>query len=101
MNLRYPPIQRLSIERARKLAADPARRRLLEQLSSAITRDEIDAGRLAQHAWLVANPDDFGVLQAGEDLAYAEEGLEALEAAAMPQAEPAGVPRPMDRGVSQ
>ncbi len=47
----------------------------MERIIHATTREEIDAARRAQHAWLVENPDDFGVLEAGEDLAYAEEAL--------------------------
>jgi hypothetical protein len=73
----YPPIQPLSPERARQLAADPARQRLLDQIMTATTCEQIDAGWQAHRAWLVANPDDFGVLAAGEDLAHAEEALAA------------------------
>jgi len=71
----YPPIQTLSAERACALAADPARRRLLDQIMTATAREQIDAAWQAHRAWLVANPDDIGVLEAGEDLAYAEETL--------------------------
>ncbi len=42
---------------------------------AATTREEIDAAGQAHRAWLTANPDDIGVLAAGEDLAYAEEAL--------------------------
>jgi hypothetical protein len=41
----------------------------------ASTQDEIGAAIQAQFAWLRANPDDFGVLGGGEDLAYAFERL--------------------------
>jgi hypothetical protein len=75
MSETYPPIQPLSPERAEHLAADPARQRLLDQIMSAMTREQIEAGWQAHRAWMAANPDDFGVLEAGEDLAYAEEGL--------------------------
>lgn len=71
----YPPIQPLTAKRARALAADPTRRRLLEQMASARTLPEIEAAKEAQHRWLMANPDDSGVLEAGEDLAYAEAAL--------------------------
>lgn len=70
-----PRIQPLTPERARALAADPARQRLLDQIAGAATRREIDAAWQAQRAWLMANPDDIGVLEAGEDLAHAEEAL--------------------------
>jgi hypothetical protein len=73
----YPPIQLLSPERARALVADPARRDLLDQIMAATTREQIDAAWQAHRAWLVANPDDIGVLEAGEDLVYAEEALDA------------------------
>jgi len=59
--------------------ADPARKRLLKQIMNAVTREEIDAAWAAQHAWLMANPDDFGVLAAGEDLAYAEVALTGVD----------------------
>jgi len=75
MNKDLPRIQPLTPDRSRELAADPDRRRLLDQILHATTRDEIGAARAAQRAWLVANPDDFGMLEAGEDLAYAEEAL--------------------------
>jgi hypothetical protein len=55
--------------------ANPARQRLLDQIMAATTREEIDAAWRAQRSWLVANPDDIGVLEAGEDLAHAEEAL--------------------------
>jgi hypothetical protein len=67
----------LTPERARELIANPERRRLLDQMMDATTREEIDVAVEAQRAWLFANPDDVGVLEAGEDLAYAEEALEA------------------------
>jgi hypothetical protein len=57
------------------LGADPARKPLLDQIMYAATRDEIGAAIQAQLAWLRANPDDFGMLQAGEDLAYAFDRL--------------------------
>ena len=86
MNSRKTPIQPLTPERARILVADPARQRLLDQIMSATTGEEIDAAWQAQRSWLAANPDDIGVLEAGEDLAYAEE---ALESATQPTGETA------------
>jgi hypothetical protein len=65
----------LTPERAKVLAGDPARQRLLDQIAGAASRREIDAAWQAQRAWLMANPDDIGVLEAGEDLAHAEEAL--------------------------
>jgi hypothetical protein len=76
----YPRTQPLTGERARELAADPARRCLVEQMLSTTTREEIAAAREAQWAWLMANPDAFGVLEAGEDLVYAEDAPAPLEA---------------------
>ena len=78
--MQWPRIQPLTPERATQLARDPARRRLLDQMDDATTREEIDAARRAQHTWLVANQDDFGVLSAGEILAYAEGALTGGEA---------------------
>lgn len=86
MSRQYPRTQPLTGERARALTADRDRHRLLEQITSARTRQEIAAARQAQWAWLVANPDDFGVLEAGEDLAHAEEALAAREGASAPRA---------------
>ena len=57
------------------LRADPTRELLLQQIVAASTHEEIGAAVQAQLAWLKANPDDFGVLQAGEDLMYAFESL--------------------------
>jgi hypothetical protein len=73
-------IQRLTLERSRELATDPDRRCLFEQIQHATTRGEIRAARGAQRAWLIANPDDIGMLEAGEDLAYAEETLASTSA---------------------
>jgi hypothetical protein len=70
-----PRIQPLTPERARTLATDPARQRLLDLIANATTCEEIDTAWQAQRAWLIANPDDIGVLEAGEDLAHAEESL--------------------------
>jgi hypothetical protein len=70
-----PRIQPLTPERSRILGADPARERLLDQIMYAATHEEIGVATQAQLAWLRANPDDFGVLQAGEDLAYAFDSL--------------------------
>lgn len=83
MIMESPRIQPLSHERFERLAGDPARRRLLEQMATATTLEEIDAGRRAQRAWLILNPDDFGVLEAGEDLTHAEEAL-VVEVAPVP-----------------
>ena len=44
-------------------------------MKDAATFEEIGAALTAQLAWLRANPDDFGVLQAGEALMYAFERL--------------------------
>lgn len=77
MNREYPPLQPATLARARELAANPDRARLLEMMASAATREQIEQARSSQHAWLVKNPDDFGVLEAGERLAYIEEALDA------------------------
>jgi hypothetical protein len=71
-----PRIQPLTPERAHVLISDPARQRLLDQIASAATREQIDAAWQAQRAWLTANPDDIGVLEAGEDLAHATSALD-------------------------
>jgi len=70
-----PRIQPLTPERSDILGADPARKRILDQVMYAETREEIGAAIQAQLAWLRANPDDFGVLQGGEDLAHAFDRL--------------------------
>ncbi len=70
-----PSIQPLTPERSRVLATDPAREELSEQMKSAETFEEIGAALSAQLAWLRANPDDSGVLQAGEGLMYAFDRL--------------------------
>lgn len=44
-------------------------------MKAAETFEEIGAAIQAQLAWLRANPDDFGVLQAGEMLAYVFDSL--------------------------
>ena len=62
-------------ERTKELLASPARQQLLDQMLSATTLEEVAVAREAQRAWLEANPDDFGVLEAGETLAYAETAL--------------------------
>ena len=77
----WPRLQPLTPERAAQLVKSPARQRLLNQIIHAETREEIDAAQQARYAWLVENPDDFGVLEAGEDLAYAEEALTGEEPA--------------------
>jgi hypothetical protein len=71
-----PRIQPLTPERAQVLITDPARKRLLDQIACASTREQIDAAWQAQRAWLTANPDDIGVLEAGEDLAHATSALD-------------------------
>jgi len=68
-------MQPLSLARARVLAADPDRQRLFELIVAASTRDQILQARALQRSWLIANPDDFGMLDAGERLAYVEEAL--------------------------
>src|SRR5262249_14453719 len=75
MSQRYPRLQPLTHERAAALAEDPARRRILDQIALAMSRDELDAAWSAQRAWLWKNPDDFGMLEAGERLANVEEWL--------------------------
>ena len=75
MTADLPRIQPLTPERSCVLGADPARKQLLDQIMYAAIRDEIGTATQAQLAWLRANPDDFGVLQAGEDLAYAFDSL--------------------------
>lgn len=62
-------------ERTQVLLANPARGRLLERIINATTLAQIAAAREAQRQWLLANPDDFGVLEAGKTLAYAETAL--------------------------
>jgi hypothetical protein len=68
-------MQPLSLARARALAADPARQQLFELIVAASTRDQILRARELQRSWVIANPDDFGMLDAGERLAYVEEAL--------------------------
>ena len=80
MTLIYPKVKPLTPERAEELAADPRRQRVVDQILSASTLEEIAAAKLAHHAWLVANPDDVGVLEIGELLAYIEEDLADPEA---------------------
>ncbi len=71
----YPGAEPLDAERAAGLAADPRRQRVIARMLAATTEDEIGAARREQKAWLDANPDDFGVLEAGETLSYAEAAL--------------------------
>lgn len=71
----FPRMQRLTLARARILAADPARQQVFEVIVAATTREQIDHARSLQRSWLIENPDDFGMLEAGERLAYAEEAL--------------------------
>jgi len=68
-------MQPLSLARARVLAADPDRQRLFELIVASSTRDQILQARALQRSWLIANPDDFGMLDAGERLAHVEEAL--------------------------
>lgn len=70
-----PSIRPLTAERVRVLVADPARKLLGELMKDATTFEEIGVALKAQLAWLRANPDDSGVLQAGESLMYAFERL--------------------------
>lgn len=72
----YPRIQPLTAARAQELAANRDRDRLLDQIIHAESREEIEVAKQAQWEWLIQNPDDFGVLNAGECLAYAEEALD-------------------------
>ncbi len=71
----YPGAEPVDAERAVSLVADPERQRLITRMLTATTEEEITAARRAQEAWLEANPDDFGVLEAGETLAYASDAL--------------------------
>jgi hypothetical protein len=71
----HPGAEPLSVERAESLAANPERHRLIDQMLAATKEEEIAAARRAQQAWLIDNPDDFGVLEAGEALSYAEQSL--------------------------
>jgi hypothetical protein len=80
MSQQYPGLRRLTLARAQELAASPAREKLLDQMASATSRDQIDVARRHQLAWLTKNPDDFGVLEAGERLAHAEEALQSQRA---------------------
>lgn len=75
MSQQYPRLQPLSLARARELAANLERIRVLKLMAEAESREQIDAAWELQRSWLVENPDDFGVLEAGERLAYAEEAL--------------------------
>lgn len=75
MTEQIPRMQPLTVARARLLAADPNRRRVLDQIAQATSRDEVEAAWAAQRAWLWQNPDDFGMLDAGERLANVEEWL--------------------------
>jgi hypothetical protein len=70
-----PRLTSLTPQRARELAADPDRARLLDRMKSAATFDELEAAGHAQLSWLRANPDDFGVLGAGESLSRSFEAL--------------------------
>ena len=81
-----PPYRPPTPERTQALLGDPARQRLLDRMLSATSREEIAAAREAQRAWLEANPDDFGVLEAGETLAYAETALLGEELPERPRA---------------
>ncbi len=65
----------ISLERARQLADDPERKRLIAMILAAETSADVAAARRAQAAWLVGNPDDYGLLEAGEMLANAEAAL--------------------------
>ena len=76
MTGQIPRMQPLTLARAHALAADLNRRRVLDQIAQAMNRDEVDAAWDAQRAWLSENPDDFGMLDAGERLANVEEWLE-------------------------
>ena len=80
----YPVIQPLTPARSAILAADPERRQLIDRMLAAETLREVEAAREAQHAWLTANPDDFGVLEAGEYLAYVEDYLRGDHAPGVP-----------------
>jgi hypothetical protein len=75
MTLIYPRVKPLTLERAEELGADPRRQHLIDQILFASTIEEVNAALLTRHAWLVANPDDIGVLEIGELLAYLEEDL--------------------------
>jgi hypothetical protein len=75
MSQQFPAIRPLSIERSHQLASSPERSRLFDQIVLAVSQEEIDTARAAQQEWLIQNPDDFGMLEAGERLAYAEEAL--------------------------
>ena len=72
---RFPGLGPNAKQRTDALLADPERARVADLMLSASTLEEVEAAWVAQHAWLVANPDDFGVLEAGEYLANVEEGL--------------------------
>jgi len=75
MTLIYPRVKPLTLERAEELGADPRRQHVIDQILFASTIEEVNAALLTRHAWLVANPDDIGVLEIGEVLAYLEEDL--------------------------
>ena len=76
MSRPFPRLRPLSLARAHVLPADPNRQCLIDQILLAESQEAIDAAREAQRQWLVQNPDDFGMLEAGARLAYAEEALD-------------------------
>lgn len=97
MTLIYPRVKPLTRERAEELGADPRRQRLFDQILSASTPEEVTAATLTHHAWLVANPDDFAALEAGELLAYLEEYFAGTEVSdAVPAAAPTSEQRVRD-----
>ncbi len=71
----YPATQPLSRERLDALLADSAQGQVLDQIHVAQSLADIEAARVAQHAWLQANPDDSGMFDAGEWLGHLEEAL--------------------------
>ena len=65
----------ISLERVRQLADDPERNRVIAMILAAETSADVTAARRAQADWLITNPDDYGLLEAGEVLAHAEAAL--------------------------
>lgn len=68
----YVVTESTSRERAGQLADDAERQRLIAMIMAAETPADVAAARRAQAAWLARNPDDYGLLEAGEMLANAE-----------------------------
>jgi len=64
-----PLIQPLTLEHAHALAANADHTCLLELISLTASAGEIAAAHQAQWEWLSQNPADFGMPEAGEQVA--------------------------------